>query len=49
MKMKCTVIKQVHCSDCTEDEANETPYDFSDDEMEVDQVDWEVLEITEDK
>lgn len=50
-KIKCTVIKQVHLSDCSEEEANdeEKLWDFSDDEIEIEQVDWELIDLEEDK
>ena len=46
--LRCTIIKQVHCEDCTEEEAAEEPFERADDEMEVEQVDWEVIEVKKD-
>lgn len=43
--MVCTVRKQVICEDCTEEQAVEAPFDFAEDEVELEQIDWEVLEV----
>lgn len=50
-KVQCTVIKQVHLSECTEEEASDENgmWDFADDEVEVEQVDWELLDLEEEK
>lgn len=47
VKMECVVIKQVTCECETEEEAEENPWDHSVDEVEIEQVDWEVLDVTE--
>lgn len=47
VKMRCVVIKEVSCPDCTEEEARTKPFEMADDETEVVQVDWEVLDVTE--
>jgi hypothetical protein len=47
--IRCVVKKVVTCEDCTEDQAWEDPFEFAVDEMEVDQIDWEVLDVKEDK
>lgn len=43
--VKCEVIKQIITSECTEEEAEERPYDFAEDEVETEQHDWEVLSV----
>lgn len=43
--MKCVVFKDVYCVDCTEEEARENPWDYAEDEREVDQVDWDVRDV----
>ena len=47
--MRCTVTKQVHLSNCTEEEAEKDPWDYADDEAETEQIDWEIVSIEEDK
>jgi hypothetical protein len=49
VRMRCTVTKLVTCEDCTEEEARNNPFDHAVDEMEIDQVDWDVQSVTEDK
>jgi len=48
VRMRCTVTKIVHCEDCTEEEARTDPFEHAVDEQEIEQVDWEVREVTED-
>lgn len=45
VKMTCTVTKQVICDGCTQEEAEENPFDFASDEVELEQIDWEVLDV----
>ena len=45
--MRCTVIKEVACSDCTEDDARNKTWEMADDETEIEQVDWEVVSVKE--
>jgi hypothetical protein len=45
LKMRCVVTKQVICEDCTEEEATEKPWEHATDEVEIEQVDWEVLSV----
>jgi hypothetical protein len=45
--MKCVVVKQVTCEDCTQEEAEENPFDYAVDEVEIEQVDCEVLDVQE--
>jgi hypothetical protein len=49
VEMRCTITKQVHLSACTEEEANENPWDYADDEVETEQIDWEIVSMKEDK
>lgn len=49
VEMMCTVRKQVIVENCTEEEANENPWDYAVDETEIDQVDWEVIGIKENR
>lgn len=43
--MKCEVLKLVECSDCTEEEARNNPFEHSDSEREIDQMDWNVEKV----
>ena len=45
--MTCKVRKQVTCECETEEQAYEEPWEFATDEIEIDQVDWEVDEVKE--
>lgn len=45
VKMRCVVIKEVYCSDCSEDEAHDDPFNFSKDERELEQEDWQVISV----
>lgn len=45
--VKCTVIKQVVVEGCDEHEAETDPFEFAVDSAEIDQVDWEVVDIRE--
>lgn len=46
VKVKCTVVKQLVVSGCTKDEAYDDPYDYEiEDEMELEQIDFEVLDV----
>jgi hypothetical protein len=45
VRMRCVVEKEVECHECTEEEARQIPWDFAQDEREVQQMDWEVLDV----
>lgn len=45
VRMKCTVIKDVVCDGCTEEQAESNPYDYSIEENEIEQTDYEVLSV----
>lgn len=45
VRVKATVTKLVRCEDCTEEQAERNPYDHSTDEMEIEQTDYEVLDV----
>lgn len=47
VKMRCVVEKVVTCDDCTEQDAHLHPWDYASDELETDQMDWEVLSVEE--
>lgn len=47
--MRCVVEKSVLCVDCTEEQAMTKPWDHAEDEMETDQMDWEVLSVEKDE
>jgi hypothetical protein len=49
VKMRCVVIKEVYCPNCTEDDARNSPWDMAQDENEIEQTDWEVLDVKENK
>ena len=43
--MKCEVIKDVFCDNCTEEEAKTEPWSFAGGDAEVDMRDWEVIRV----
>lgn len=45
VRAKCIVTKDVYVSDCTEEEAKNDPFNHADDQIEVDQLDWEVQSV----
>ncbi len=49
VEMECVVSKDVHLSNCTEEEARADPWHYSDDERENGMSDWEIISIKEDK
>lgn len=48
-KLRCTVTKQVLLENCTEEEAEEDPFAHAVEEDELEQVDWEMLSLEENK
>lgn len=49
VRMRCIVVKDVCVSNCTKEEARSNPWDFANDETEVEQLDWDVIDVTENK
>lgn len=50
VEMECVVRKDVHFSNCTEDQIRgDIPWERSDDERETELIDWKVLKVEEDK
>lgn len=47
VKMECKVIKQLTVECETIEQAEDEPWDHVVDEMETDQIDWEVLDVSE--
>jgi hypothetical protein len=45
VNMTCTVVKEVICENCTEEEARLNPFDFAVDERELYQSGWDVNEV----
>jgi len=43
--LKCVVIKEIYCKNCTEQEATSTPWAHSTEETEIDQTHWEVQSV----
>ncbi len=43
--MNCQVVKEVYCSDCTEEEARINPWDHADSEREIEQTDFDVTKV----
>jgi hypothetical protein len=49
VRMRCKVLKDVVCEGCTEKQARNDPFEYAIDEVEVEQEDWEVISVKEDK
>ncbi len=49
MRVKCQVEKEVICDDCTEEDAKNNPFGYAINELEVNQTDWEVRSVEENK
>jgi hypothetical protein len=47
VRARCTVTKDIYCEGCTEEEARLHPYEYSYDEKEVDQYDYDVISVEE--
>lgn len=45
VRVRATVTKDVYCEDCTEDEARSDPFNHAENEEEVEQVDWSVVDV----
>ena len=49
VRMKCTVYKTVTVECETIEQAEDEPWDHVVDEVEIDQIDWEALDVEESK
>lgn len=49
VQVVATVTKQVACKNCTREQARENPFDYAEDETEIDQQDYRVIDVKEDK
>ena len=45
VRMRCVVIKDVVTRSCTADQAWSDPWEFAEDETEVEQVDWDIIDF----
>lgn len=45
VRMQCVVTRDVIVNNCTKKEAEESPFEFAVDEIDVDMRDWEVTSI----
>lgn len=45
VRMRCVVIKDVIVTGCSEGEARDNHWEHSEEETEVEQLDWEVLSV----
>ena len=43
--VRCTVTKQLICEDCTQEQAEEDPYAHCTDEVEIELIDWDVVNV----
>jgi|GEM_PF-4272728 len=49
VRCRCVVTKDVYCKNCTEEEARTDPFAHAASEYEVDQIEWEVTDVKEEK
>lgn len=47
VRLRCVVMKEVTCEDCTEQQARMDPFSHATDEIETEQVDWDVRSVKE--
>ena len=47
VNIRCEIVKEVYCTNCTKEEAENDPWQFADDERELYQDDWEVMSVKE--
>lgn len=45
VRMRCEVVKEIYCADCTEEQARSNTFDYADDEIEIEQTDYTVLSV----
>jgi len=45
VRLKCEVTKEVVCDDCTEEEAESDPFEHAVEETEIDQIDYQVVDV----
>ncbi len=46
VQVECTVTKEIVTAACTREEAQATPFDHTEDERELEMLDWEVLDVS---
>lgn len=46
VRVKCVILKEVICENCTREQAESEPFEHAVEECEVDQMDWEVQRVT---
>ena len=49
VRMEVKVMKEVYCENCTKEQATDSPWEYAINESELDQIDWDVISIEEDK
>lgn len=47
VEIRCEIVKELICDDCTEDQAENDPWEHAIDEREVYQEDWSVMSVRE--
>jgi len=47
VNIRCEIVKEVYCTNCTKEEAENDPWQFADDERELYQDNWEVMSVKE--
>lgn len=45
VRVRCVVVKEIVCENCTKQEAREYPWAHSVNETELEQIDWDVTEV----
>jgi hypothetical protein len=46
VRARCVIVKQIVCENCTEEEARDDPWEHAVDETEIEQIDWDVTQVT---
>ena len=45
VRVRCVMVKEIVCEDCTKEEARANPWAHAIDETELEQIDWDVTEV----
>lgn len=47
VQVRCLVLKELVCENCTKEDAESLPFDFAEDEREIDRLDFDVVSVEE--
>ena len=47
VRMRCVITKLVFCEASSEEEVRASPWEYANDEQELEQIDWEIISVKE--